>query len=334
MTHQIPTALRRVCSEAKIDAFLISDLTNIRYLTGSSVSSGLVLIHAKSMEFFVDGRYIESSKETSYPYVTIRSHLEFTDALTLYRRVGFEAENVTVARLSRWMKKNPRTRFQQTTGIIENLRRTKTTHELRSIARACTVTKKVLRHIPALLTVGRTERALAQEIEAMSRSLGAESMAFDTIVAFGENTSRPHHHPTDRALQASDIVQIDMGVKIDGYCSDYSRVYWMGKKTPAQVKAYTALLSAKKSAEKLVKSGVSNRQLDISARTVLKRSGYDKEFCHSLGHGLGLDIHEMPSISKKAPLVTLRKHEVITIEPGLYFPGEWGMRVEDTIIVR
>lgn len=185
-----------------------------------------------------------------------------------------------------------------------------------------------------MLRVGTSERELAQKIDALSARLGAERMAFDTIVAFGSNTSHPHHHPTRRTLTSTDIVQIDMGVKVDGYCSDYSRVFWMGQKTPEQKIAYKALLEAKKSAEKSIAVGVSNRALDQIARTVLLRYGYDAEFCHSLGHGLGLDIHEAPTLSTKAPLLRLLKNEVITIEPGLYFEGAWGMRVEDTIVVR
>lgn len=159
-------------------------------------------------------------------------------------------------------------------------------------------------------------------------------MAFDTIVGFGEHTSRPHHHPTDRALRKGDIVQIDLGLKIDGYCSDMSRVFYTGTKTSRQAKAYRALLEAKKTAEKMVKPGVDVRALDQAARRVLKKHGFGKEFCHALGHGLGLDIHEAPTISGKSKPYRLKKDEVITIEPGLYFPGEWGMRIEDTMIVR
>lgn len=332
--YRIPSAVRLLPRRLKVDAFLVTDLSNIRYLTGCTVSSGIVIASKKCVEFFVDSRYSESVEETSYPYITIRSHLDFPSMLKTFRTVGFEAENVTVARLARWKKKNPRLRFKSTTGIIEDQRRAKSDTELRSIARACAITKKVLRLVPSRLRVGTTERSFALELETLSRSLGAESMAFETIVAFGENTSRPHHHPTERKLRRDDIVQIDMGVKVDGYCSDYSRVLWMSEKTPAQARAYKALLEAKKSAEKLVRSGVTNRSLDVSARQTLQLYGYDKEFCHSLGHGLGLDIHEMPSISTKAPIVRLKKNEVITIEPGLYFPGEWGMRVEDTIVVR
>jgi Xaa-Pro aminopeptidase len=158
-------------------------------------------------------------------------------------------------------------------------------------------------------------------------------MAFETIVAFGENTSKPHHHPTERKLKKGDIVQIDMGVKINGYCSDYSDVYFTSPATPEQKIALSALKKAAKTAKKLVKEGISNRLLDQTARRILKTYGYDKEFSHALGHGVGLEIHEGVTLSSKAPVMKLKKNEVITIEPGLYFEGKWGMRVEETVVV-
>ncbi len=217
---------------------------------------------------------------------------------------------------------------------MEKLRQVKTTEELKSIQEACAITKKILKHIPELLVPGITERQVAALIVSRALEIGAEGLAFETIVGFAEHTSRPHHHPTEKKLKKGDLVQIDMGVKVNGYCSDYSRIYFTGPKTAKQTKAENALQKAKKAAEKLVKKGVDVRMLDRTARAVLQTYGFDKEFSHSLGHGLGLDIHEAPTISGKAPKHLLQKNEVITIEPGLYFPGEFGMRIEDTIIVR
>jgi Xaa-Pro aminopeptidase len=158
-------------------------------------------------------------------------------------------------------------------------------------------------------------------------------MAFPTIVGFGENTAFPHHHPTTRRLKRGDIVQIDLGVKAGGYCSDYSRVFFTAKPTAEQRKALLALKRAKAAAEQLIRVGMENRVLDLKAREVLASFGIEKAFTHALGHGVGLEIHEGLSISKKAKRKKLLKNEVITIEPGVYFPGKWGMRVEDTIVV-
>ena len=216
---------------------------------------------------------------------------------------------------------------------MEELRRVKSSKEIIQIRRACAITKRVLALIPKLLKPGITERALALKIYVLSVESGAEALAFETIVAFGSNTSRPHHHPTNRPFKRGDLVQIDMGVKVNGYCSDYSRVFFTGPKTPKQQKAYQAILQAKKAAKAAAKPGASTRTLDRIARAELKKFGFSKEFSHALGHGVGLEVHEVPVLSAKAPDVKLKKGEVIAIEPGLYFAGEWGMRVEDTVMV-
>lgn len=248
--------------------------------------------------------------------------------------IGFESEDVTCARLLRWKKKYKNTKFVHTSGIVEEFRRSKSQDELKKILKACSITKAVLRLIPRLLLSGISEKNLAWRIESECRKRGADGMAFETIVGFGEHTSRPHHHPTDRKLRVGDLVQIDMGAKFDGYCSDYSRVFFTASPTVEQAKAMKALRTASNAAKAILKPDVTNRQLDEKARSALKSFGYDKEFSHALGHGVGLDIHEGVTLSMKARSRKIKKNEVVTIEPGLYFEGKWGMRIEETIIVR
>lgn len=195
------------------------------------------------------------------------------------------------------------------------------------------MTRTILTRVPSLLKRGVTEKNLAWQIRILAHESGADDMAFDTIVAFGEHTSRPHHRPTDRKLVRGDIVQIDMGVRVKGYCSDMSRVYFTGKKTPEQSAAFSALRDVVAQCKMRCRAGARNRSLDAYARAVLKRHGFGPEFTHGLGHGVGLDIHEGISLSRRAPPMTLRAGEVVTIEPGLYFPGKWGMRLEDTVLV-
>jgi Xaa-Pro aminopeptidase len=235
--------------------------------------------------------------------------------------------------MDRWVNVLKNKKFVQIIGLIEGLRKIKDSSELHAISSACLITKKALSRVGSLMRYGMTERQLAFELVAYCMKQGADGMAFDTIVAFGQNTSKPHHKPTNRVLKKGDIVQVDMGCTYDGYCSDYSRVYFTCHPSPNQLKAYRALKEAKKVAEKFLKPGVLNTKLDEVARGVLRLHGYDKEFSHSLGHGVGLDIHEGVTLSMKAPPVRLRKNEVVTIEPGLYFPGKFGMRIEDTRIV-
>lgn len=323
---------RTILKTAKARAFLVTNPVNIRYLTGANVSTGAVLIE-KNIELFVDSRYTERALSQAIKSINIRPIEMLTDRLTKLRQCAFEGEFVTAVVLSKWKKKFKNTKFVQSEWLLEEFRRQKEPNELQNIRKACAITKKILNAVPMLLKKGHTEKSLAFELERLARKLGADGMAFDSIVAFGEHTSRPHHEPTDRRIRSSDIVQIDTGVKCNGYCSDYSRVYFMSPPTSEQSKALRALKEAKKEAEAAIEIGVSNHELDCIARDALKHRGFEKEFSHSLGHGVGLEIHEGINLSQKAPKKKLVKHEVITIEPGLYFSGKWGMRLEDTIIV-
>lgn len=316
-----------------VSAVLISDLTNIRYLSGIQVSTGLLLLTKGMAVLFVDSRYAEMASVRADPKLLVADPADIKTHLAGFRSVGFESDNITVARLDRWKTQFKNKKFVQINGFVEGLRRIKDTQEIATLTAACTLTKKALSRVTSFLRYGMTEQDLALELYTYCIKRGADGMAFETIVGFGENTSKPHHKPSNRKLKKGDIVQIDMGAVVDGYCSDYSRVYFTAEATPKQMKAYRALKEAKKSAEKLLKPGVLNTALDAEARRVLKLHGYDKEFSHSLGHGVGMDIHEGTTLSMKAPPTKLLKNEVVTIEPGLYFAGKWGMRLEDTRIV-
>lgn len=319
---------------AKVPALLITSTANIRYLTGIAASSGCVLVLREGISLFVDGRYLEAARAFAWSGVRVHPVGDFPKVFRKLRRAGFEAEEVTVATLRRWKRKYKNTKFVHKEGTIEEFRRTKAPDELRWIHRACAVTRRILRKVPALLKPGISELCLVHEISSLAYRFGSEGMAFSTIVAFGRHTAFPHHHPTQRKLKTGDLVQVDMGVRVGGYCSDFSRVFFTGRKSPKQARAYAALQRVKQASEALVRPGITNRALDRRAREILREEGFDREFCHALGHGLGLEIHEGVSLSKKAPLKRLKKHEVITIEPGLYFSGQWGMRLEDTIMVQ
>lgn len=316
-----------------VSAMLISNLTNIRYLTGIQVSSGLLLVTKKLSVAFLDSRYSEMASKRAERGLVIEDPTQLKSHLSRFRSIGYEPNSVTVARLDRWKRQFTNKKFVQTTDLTEGLRRVKDPQEIQLIKDASSITKKALSHVTSLLRYGMTERQLALDLYMYCMKHGADGMAFETIVGFGENTSKPHHRPTDRKLKKGDIIQVDIGAVVQGYCSDYSRVYFTAPPTNKQEKAYRALKEAKKSAERILKPGVLNTALDQEARRVLKSYGYDAEFSHSLGHGVGMDIHEGTTLSMKAPPVQLKKNEVITIEPGLYFPGKFGMRLEDTRIV-
>lgn len=262
---------------------------------------------------------------------------DMADLPAVLRRVrlcGFEAESVTVSQRDLWKTKYHGTKFRPCRNILMHFRRSKDADELRQFRRAQKITQAILRRIPGWLRPGLTERELAWKIHSAAHDSGVQEMAFDSIVAFGVHTSRPHHHPTARPLKRGDIVQIDMGVKVEGYCADQSRVFFTGKKTPEQERALLAVTEAKDAAQQKVRAGVSTHELDRAARAVLRRCGMEDAFVHSLGHGVGLDIHEGVTLSCKRPSEKLLKHEIITIEPGVYFPGKFGIRLEDEWIAR
>ncbi|MBI1934787.1 aminopeptidase P family protein [Candidatus Peregrinibacteria bacterium] len=312
---------------------LVTDLVNIRYLTGIPLSAGSVLVRQIRSMLFVDDRYLEHAGYGRRG-MRVRHIRELPHVLGRIRRCGFEAEHVTIVQVDSWKKKFPRTRFVPRTDVIEYLRRQKRPEELRALRRAERMTEEMLRRIPFVLRRKITEKELAWKLRLWAHDLGADALAFDPIVAFSAHTSQPHHHPTSRRLRKGDLVQIDVGAKYNGYCADRSAVYFTGEPTALQGKVHAAVKEALASVKAAVRAGVTNRALDRLARRVLHRHGFEREFCHALGHGVGLDIHEGVTLSEKAPLTKLLQSEVIAIEPGLYFPGKFGMRLEEMVYVR
>lgn len=320
-------------ARAKVPAFLVTDLVNVRYLTGAVVSSGCVLVHKNRYHFFTSPLYLEEVKHILLPGVALHDAVELPRMLKKIRRCAIESDKMTISEDALWKKKYKSTKCVQTTGIVEEFRRTKSPIELKNIRKAIAITHEILDKIPALLKTGIQERDLAWQLECMAREKGADEMAFPSIVGFGKHTSSPHHHPTSTKLKKGDIVQIDMGVVVHGYRSDFSRVYFTDRPTTEQKKVFAALVRCMLVASKAVKAGVSIHALDRLARKTLQQEGVDSDFPHALGHGVGLEIHEGVVLSERRADQRLLRHEVVTIEPGVYMPGKWGMRLEDTVIV-
>ncbi len=323
---------RTLLAKAGLPALLVTNLTNIRYLTGLQLSDGLLLALPRSYLLFVDSRYTEAAEEAALDGVDIRGIDDLRKVMKKIPLCGYDEEDISVARFRRWKKAWPDTKLVRSASIVEEYRRSKDEEELQNIRRAEKITRELLRRIPSALKAGITETGLAWKIEQWARELGAERMSFDSIVGFGAHTSRPHHHPTSKKLTKNTIVQIDIGVVVHGYCSDRSAVYFTGPIPPAQERAYQAVLEAKDAAKKVCKVGSSTKMIDEVARKVLRAYGMEDAFTHSLGHGVGLDIHEGVSLSPRSKDVLL-KNEVITIEPGVYFPGKFGIRLEDMVVV-
>lgn len=314
-------------------ALLISNPVNVRYLSNIPVEGALIVATKNSYILFADALELEMAESYNIPNVVVKDFAKLETVCSGIKKCGFEANDMTVARIARFKKKLKKTAFVATSDVVEHFRRTKNEDELKKLKRAEKMTKELLRRIPSALRRNVTERMIAWKIEQWARDLGAEGMAFETIVAFGTHTSRPHHRPTDKKLQKGNIVQIDLGAKYKGYHGDMSRVFFTATPTSEQMRVYKALEEAKNKASDAVKPGVSVRTLDRIARDVLKKYGLETYFTHSLGHGVGLEIHEGARLSQKAPDDHLLKNEVVTIEPGVYIPGKFGMRLEDMVFV-
>jgi len=327
-----PPSSKILLRHAKTPAFLVTNLTNIRYLTGAEVSAGAVLFTPRQTQFFVDARYHEMAAGSATGCI-VRPMDDLAKMLERISACGCEAETVTLAQKERWKKGFRSTRFFPKHGVVAHFRRSKDPDELRRFRRAQQITHELLKRLPATLRTGVTEREIAWKLLEWARSLKADGLAFDPIVAFGSHTSRPHHHQTTRALKKGDIVQIDVGARFEGYCADQSAVFFTGRKTQQQERALAAVQEAKREAERMVRAGVSTHALDRIAHSILKKHGVEEAFSHSLGHGVGLEIHEGVTLSQLRPDEKLLASEIVTIEPGVYFPGKFGIRLEDEVIV-
>jgi Xaa-Pro aminopeptidase len=318
--------------EPKLEALLVTNLHNVRYLTGFTGSNGAVLLFkSRPAVLFTDPRYTVQSRQQ----VTCRVRIAkgpLTKSITQeldrgrIRRVGFEQDNLTVAQFDSFKRK-----MEPVTGLIERLRAVKDSAEIEKIRASVLSNSAALEAALKRFRIGMKEAELAAEIDYQNRKLGAEAPSFDTIVAAGERAALPHAQPGAIKIGPG-ILLIDMGAFRDGYASDMTRMVHVGAATPKYKRAYSAVLEAQLAAIDAVKPGATTNAVDRAARSTLKRYGLEREFVHSTGHGLGLEIHELPRIGRKDK-TKLEAGMAITIEPGVYIEGWGGIRIEDTVLV-
>jgi Xaa-Pro aminopeptidase len=324
--------------EFEVDALLVTNLHNVRYLTGFTGSSGsLLLFKDKPALLCTDPRYTVQSQQQVNCRILIakgpiaKSILQVIDR-SRPRRVGFEADNMTVAQLDTLRKDLPvRSQLQPVSGLVERLRAIKDADEIAKIRASCVCNSRALEGALKRFRMGMTESELAAEIDYRNRKLGAEAPAFDTIVAAGARAALPHARPGAAGVSPG-ILLIDMGAFRDGYASDMTRMVHVGPAPARYKRAYHAVLEAQLAAIDSVKAGVMAHAVDQAARSALRQQGLAREFTHSTGHGLGLEIHEMPRIGRKVK-TKLEAGMTITIEPGVYIEGWGGIRIEDTVLV-
>jgi len=313
------------------EPLLVSDGVNVRYLTGFDSSNAALLVETDRVRLFSDFRYAEAARGVEgVEFVETKRSLFVSLAELLEGRVGFEADDVTY---SSWetlsaggLELVPRR------GIVEALRAVKDQGELDAIRRAGAITSEAYARFADEPFIGRTERKLAWRLEELFHELGADAPAFETIVASGENSARPHARPTDREVGAGETVVIDAGVIVDGYCSDCTRTFATGPLPDELTAAYEACLEGQLAGLEAVRSGTTGVEADAAAREKIEAAGLGEKFGHGLGHGVGLMVHEAPRLSREST-DTLAAGNVVTVEPGVYLEGVGGIRIEDLVIV-
>ncbi|MCX7919827.1 MAG: Xaa-Pro peptidase family protein [bacterium] len=332
--------VREILQKKKITAIIISNPINRNYISGFTGTEATLLIGLRRAYFITDFRYIEQAKQeiSGFQIVEIKSGetaLETCAQLiqqNRWLRVGFEAEHFTVATHQKLMKNIRTVRLIPTQRIVESLREIKDEHELRLIETSANIAEQAFRNVIPLIRIGTTEKEIAMRFEWEARKLGADKVAFELIVASGKRSALPHGVASDKKLRNGEFVTIDFGVVYQGYCSDCTRTFCIGKPTIKQKEIYEVVLKAQETALNAVCPQLQCNRLDSIARTVIEQAGYGKYFGHGLGHGVGREIHESPRLNKLNQ-TKLAPGMVITIEPGIYIPNWGGVRIEDLVVV-
>jgi Xaa-Pro aminopeptidase len=325
-------------AERELDLLLVTDLTNLRYLTRFTGSNGFAVVGPGLRRFVTDFRYVEQAREQVEDFDREQAPSEFLEALATgwpegELRVGFEDDHVTVRRHARLREAIPeRIELVAAGGIVEAERAIKEPGEVERIRAAAALVDAVYEGVRARGLVGRSERDVAVALEAHMRELGAEGPSFTSIVASAERGALPHARPTDAEIPAGTLVTLDIGARLDGYCSDCTRTWATGELPGDLAEAYALVERAQATALEAVRPGPSGREVDAVARDLIAAAGHGEHFGHGLGHGVGLDIHEAPRLSRTSDDALVAGH-VLTVEPGVYLPGRGGVRIEDLVVV-
>lgn len=332
------STLRARLQEHHLDGIVVVDAVNRRYLSGFTGTTGWLLITQEDAWLLTDGRYWERARLEAPEYTLWQVKGTYEDALadalaSLSGHLAFEAHVVTVRDYHKTYEVHTHLTWTETTDLVESLRVVKDEEELAAIRRAAALTDEAMTRVPEILRPGMREADLAWELERYMREHGADGLAFPVTVAFGPDTATPHAEPGETALASDMPVWIDMGARIDGYCADLTRAFWYGH-TPEKeyLAAWRAVRQAQVAALTVLRAGVDGRLVDAVARDALGMYGYAGAFLHNLGHGVGLAVHEGPRLSRFSE-DRLVAGNVVTVEPGVYLEGRWGIRLEELAVV-
>lgn len=328
--------LREKMKLLEIDGMIISNPINIEYITGV-YAEGTLIINDKDNIFITDARYIEDVNST----ITISDEINVRDQANISEneyisffancpRVGIEENYISYSKYQNLVRIYRLKEAVETNNLIEKMRTIKDDNEIAKIRRACEITDNCFTHLLEYIKVGMTERQITFEIEKYFIENGANGLAFDTIVASGENSSKPHAVPTNRKIQSGDNITIDFGAKYKGYCSDMTRTIFVGSVSDEVRNLYNFILEGQLRATNKIKDGVDGKS--VARGVQIEYNARNFELIHALGHGVGLEVHELPYLSYRSSQI-LKENMVVTNEPGIYIPEKIGIRIEDTILV-
>jgi Xaa-Pro aminopeptidase len=325
-------------AERELDLLLVTDLVNVRYLTGFSGTNGLAIVGPQERRFLTDFRYVERAKAEVDGFDLQPAPQELRTALADgwppgELRVGFEDQHVSVRRHAELRETLPdRIELVAAGGVVEAERAVKEPAEVAAIRAAAELADGIYAWVAEQGVVGRTEREVALALEQEMRVRGAEGPSFPSIVAAAENGALPHAVPRDVRIPPGTLVTLDIGARLDGYCSDCTRTWATGELDDDLAELYETVLEAQETALAAVRPGPEGRELDAVARDLITAAGHGDHFGHGLGHGVGLDVHEAPRLARTAT-GRLEAGNVVTVEPGIYLPGRGGARIEDLVVV-
>lgn len=329
--------LRELLEEKKLDAILITNPINRKYISGFTGTAGVAIVSQSATRFITDFRYIEQASEQAQQFTIIEHkgaiESEIKQQLTELNigNLGFEKDDVTYASFERY-KKALGTNLVPVSGLIEEIRLIKSPEELRILKRAGEIADAAYKHIQAYIRPGVREIEIANELEFFMRKKGATSSSFDMIVASGYRSALPHGVASEKKIQSGELVTMDYGALYNGYCSDITRTVAVGQISEELQTIYHTVLKAQLRGVKGIKPGMTGKEADALTRDYITDKGYGEYFGHSTGHGLGLEVHEEPRLSHLSESI-LEPGMVVTVEPGIYVPGVGGCRIEDDIVI-
>jgi Xaa-Pro aminopeptidase len=326
--------LEALLAERELEGMLVTELTNVRYLTGFTGTNGACVCGPGLRLFLTDFRYTEraAAEVEGWETVTVAKDWLGGIAERLRGQFGFEDDQMSVRTLAKLKEKlGDGAEPVAAGGLVQRLRRVKDEEELAAVAAAAELADEVWRWTLERGLAGRAEREVARAAEARIRELGGDP-SFPAIVAAGPNGALPHAEPGEREICRGELVVFDMGAKLDGYCSDGTRTFATGEPGEKAREVYEVVRSAQAAALAAIEAGAKGEAVDAVARRVIEEAGYGERFGHALGHGVGLEVHEEPKLAQRSDDV-LEPGEVVTVEPGIYLPGEFGVRIEDLVVV-